>query len=194
MNNEGKSCLAFTEYRNIELFLNQGADPNIQDENCVTSAMAFIEENYGNIDLLEPLNILMKDNININAKDYKGQNILHYLIKNYKHFSYNGRIIDMFLKISCHVNEKNNSGITPLMLAVGRRYCDDVLHLLIENGADVSTIDNSGRSVLDHCLESSLSDYQKADFMKIIILTKGFHGVKASSVTYALKECEQDFF
>lgn len=61
------------------------------------------------------------------------------------------------LKAGAHVNFKNESSETPLIIAASRGN-NDFVALLIENEADVNAVDNSQQSALYYASESGFTE------------------------------------
>lgn len=89
------------------------------------------------VDYNTALYFMLKNGLNINDTDAKGNNILHYLVK-----KDNPKLIEFFVKKGVDINHKNIYGQTPLMVASFNR------DLLLDLGADATAVDNDGKSVL----------------------------------------------
>ena len=139
---EGRTALFYTEYiedANVKLFIDYGADVNIQDKQGKTAIFFF--ENIDNISLLINVNAIL------NIKDKTGRTALFY--SDYEKASlllYNG--ID--------ANTRDNGGKTVL-------FCSDyeITELLLDTclGVDVNLLDNEGRTALFY------ADYEKGSLL-----------------------------
>ena len=58
-------------------------------------------------------------------------------------------IIEKLLSLELHIDSRDESGLTPLMLAAGLAH-PDAFHFLLEGGSDETLKSNDGRSVLHH--------------------------------------------
>lgn len=110
----------------INAKFNQG---NLQGVNILMAAPP--------VDYNTALYFMLKNGLNINDTDAKGNNILHYLVK-----QDNPKLIEFFVKKGVDINHKNIYGQTPLMVASFNR------DLLLDLGADATAVDNDGKSVL----------------------------------------------
>ena len=88
---------------------------------------------------------------NVNERDPRGNTPLHYAA--HKYFS--SDIMRVLLEYRANINAKNNAGDIPLSLAV---IYDDFMNaeFLIENGANVNTIDKYGENLLFSARNSNI--------------------------------------
>jgi hypothetical protein len=90
--------------------------------------------------------LILKNKVNINFKDKKGNTALMYVCSNSS--SYNTfKIIKLLINFGANVNLQNNNGNTALMFAV-RTELFEIVQLLIKSGADVNLQNKAGNSVI----------------------------------------------
>ena len=132
----------------IKKLLNAGADPRISSKHGMDIIHSAAQNNQA-----WPI-VYFKDeyNMNVDSKDVDGNTPLHWAC----HF---GALqsASYLLKWSRSINIPNNSGETPLHLAVMTALANGVtrlVRLLCFNGADRNATDNSDRTPLQHVLSA----------------------------------------
>ena len=146
----------------MKLLLDNGADPNIQNNGGFTP---LIQACYlGNI---RAVKILIDKGADVNIKTKLGVNAI-------QKASYNGYadIVELLISNGANVNEASNVGKTPLMKAVelgGRtkdRMFEDVynrykrtIKILIKNGAKLDVSNKYGDKIVDHSVRTGIFDY-----------------------------------
>ena len=124
------------DYRMVGLLVKHGADVNVQDgEGCTPLLLALMEgENLIAMELLEY-------GADPNITDRMGRHTLH----NMKHCDY--RMVSLLCKHGANVNIQNDSGQSPLLVALSDG--DKVIAMeLLEHGADPNIVDHEGRHPL----------------------------------------------
>lgn len=88
------------------------------------------------------IELLLKNGLNVNALDHKGQTPLYYFIKSEQPSRYEQ--IKLLLNFKAEVNVRDNKDRTPLSLAL--QNCDEEsVQLIVKSGADLNYIVNSKR-------------------------------------------------
>lgn len=102
------------------------------------------------------MELLLKNNANVNLKDNQGQTALHHLVERPKKFLNKIEAIKALVENGADINEKNLKGQTPLMQSTADAMC-----LLLESGADVNMCDIEKATPLHYavgrCVTSSCS-------------------------------------
>jgi hypothetical protein len=121
----------------VALFLEAHVNTEIHDERGWTPLMlaAFYGHN-------EVINVLIKYQANIVARDLLGNTALHWAIDAGQTAS-----AKLLIENRAEVDACNNSGLTPLFRAVMRRHLGDVL-LLIDSGAKLNLTSRDGSTAL----------------------------------------------
>ncbi|WP_333023674.1 ankyrin repeat domain-containing protein [Wolbachia endosymbiont of Pentidionis agamae] len=141
----------------LRLFLNSGADPNLQDKSGNTPLHIAAENNNSvSVEMLfcldseEKTNLRKKADPNI-KNEYK-RIPLHTAIP-----CNNYNITKLFLDADSDINAVDKNGYTPLYLAIDSNFVENV-ELLVENGAIISTTHDELRKPLLHYAIMSNSD------------------------------------
>lgn len=138
------------------------------------------------------LKFLIDTGLDINIKNYYGENILIYAIKtknnnlvkfilNYKLANINKsqslieavktndiEIIKDLIKSKVDINEKNTCGNTPLMISAENKNIDqNIVKLLIKNGADINQKNNKNETVLTTAIK-----YNNKKIIQLLIKSK----------------------
>ncbi len=103
------------------------------------------------------LKLFIEHGAHVNAKDSKGNTVLHNLVE-----LSNIESVKFLVEKGADVNVKNNEGQTPLFLAA-KTACASNVQFLIEKGADVNTVDRSGNTALH--LASSANSRETAHLL-----------------------------
>lgn len=103
----------------------------------------------------EKIKLLLDHGVNVNAKDYWGNTVLHNMAKQLP--SRNGeeieRRVEVLLKSGADVNAKDNFGRTPLHILASGFFRDEkeqVAKLFIKKGANVNARDKEGNTPLHY--------------------------------------------
>ena len=161
----------------IQLFLDYGADVNIQDSLFRTALMYSIRLNHKNI-----VKLLLENGANPNLKDIDGDNSFSYNIDNNNieitklllKYGINPNITDSYgktiimdlkdiesvkllIKNGADVNYRNNRGQTPLMHSTN----PEITKLLLDNNADINIVDNFGNTALSIAEFNGFTDIVK---------------------------------
>lgn len=87
--------------------------------------------------------LLITKGADVVVKDFEGSNALSIAAAS----NPNPGVTETLLEYGLRINDKNNFGFTPLMLAAHKNNID-VVKMLIKSGANVNILDNKGRSAL----------------------------------------------
>jgi ankyrin repeat protein len=128
--------------------------------------------------------LLRSKNININAKDKNGNNIIFRLMDyNNKNLIPDKKLylntIKSLINSGINIDTKNNEGLTILHLAVAEK-CEYTVRLLLEMRADCFATDNKGRTIMHTCVWKNTSRYFKLinHYNKEIINTPDSFGIR----------------
>ncbi|GAB6033750.1 hypothetical protein CHUAL_013874 [Chamberlinius hualienensis] len=136
--------------------LENGADVNTADYEDVTPLMS-VNYNEFSTDIVT-INILIKYEVHINAKNLKGETALFYAIE-----KYDKKAVNILLEHGADVNSADINGVTPLMLVFNKeidcsceegldfdyyKCANDMINILVDHGADLNAIDLNGNSAL----------------------------------------------
>ncbi len=83
--------------------------------------------------------------------------------------------IKKYIRDGGDVNEKSETGESVLAYALRYRCDDDILELLVENGADLKDVDNEGVSIFDMAIT-----YDNLAFVRYLV-ENGFYDVNETS-------------
>lgn len=137
--------------RLIDALLENGANIELKDENQRTPLLAFLQEIYiakieGNFpagreaQITAAVKHFLDKGADINAKDYSGENILFYAVKDN-----NKPLIDLLITTyKQDLNTRNNDGETPLFTAAQNH--PGLVPYLLARGANPKIMDNKGRT------------------------------------------------
>jgi len=180
----------YFDYEALAILLEQGADPHKCDNDGKTPLMFLCQPpdnfymHFYNI-YRETFKLLFDKNVDINAKDNKGNTALHhacvYLDRTFE-------IIELLLENGADVNSINNHGESALMNVCCGMYCyqrKKIIQLLLNSGADVNKIDNDGETALNG-LYRALNEFRDNDddcdgeirVLKAIKLLKQYGAIK----------------
>jgi Ankyrin repeats (3 copies) len=141
------AALAQGHFQTAKFLIDNGADPNVRGDYNMTPLLSAAFDGE-----FEMVQVLLKYKADINARDKYGENALHNASNGSR--SVIGpslsNVARLLLKHGADVNartDKDKGHSTPLHLAAhfGRL---EVVHVLLEHGADVGTEDGSGRTAL----------------------------------------------
>ena len=178
--------------RDVQYFIEKGADVNAQDKNGYTPLHRAASDNPS----VDVLKFLIDNGANVTVKSKKSETPLHcaawsnpnvdvmkFLIKNgadvnekvdgilatplHLAAQNNPRvdILKLLIETGGNVNAKDNNRATPLHVAVLYNRGFDMLKFLIDNGADVNAQDKDGCTPLHH----AASDNPSVDVLKFLI-------------------------
>ncbi|RXJ97023.1 hypothetical protein CRU94_02585 [Arcobacter sp. AHV-9/2010] len=171
------SILYFENNKNIDENIKKYLD---EEYDYKTLLKIFIEKYDLNLDDLdskdEPLffssilnfnfplfKILRLSKIDFNKKDSQENTILHKLVM--KNCSNNQKCIDTvekiiitLIKIGINIDEKNSDGLTALSICMINKK-DNLVKLLIENGASVNVLDKSGKTLIHTAIFNDAEKY-----------------------------------
>jgi ankyrin repeat protein len=146
--------------------IHAGSDINAKNGNGLTPIMYAIKKNSISI-----VNYFLTLPINIEIEDNEGNNLLHYLSSNE-----DGVLLNNIFKndkVKNLINKKNQSGISPLFIAVENTNLLLVNSLML-NGADINEINSEAKSILLLSHEKNLS-------LKSVKSKKILHGLIENS-------------
>ncbi|XP_057332049.1 ankyrin-1-like [Microplitis mediator] len=142
----------------FNLFTEHDVNMDIEDEKGITPLFYAVE--YGQS---EKVNALLKQGARVNHRDCYGMTPLFMIFKKILTRRYEGdnlyspehirkmEITRMLIRFGANVNQQTTNGdVTPLHLAGARGY-DEIVTMLLENGADVNLKDKKGRYVVQYC-------------------------------------------
>jgi len=155
------------DYDAIKTLLDLGADPHKCDNDGTTPLMLLSHppDNFYLYfyDIYEKtFNLLFDKNVDVNAKDSKGDTALFYAC------TYLGRhfeIIELLIQNGADVNITNNNGSSALMYLCCGMFCHNrkrIIQLLLDNGADINVIDNDGDTALS-LMEKLIKEYNEEE-------------------------------
>lgn len=98
---------------------------------------------------LEIIQTLLDSGADATEKNAMGRTVLHYISSNYDF----NRVVPLLVAHGANINAKDNSGATPLHLAV--QSLGGRIKELIDMGADVDACDGSGRTPLHYSIEGT---------------------------------------
>lgn len=114
---------------------------NLKSDNLITNSVQDIKKAIKKADI-QKIKYLIKNNIDLNAKDDDGFTILELALKKDKE-----NIIELLIHNGADIHHKNKLGLNALILSATHGKIN-VLKLLLENGADVNTLCSDGSSLL----------------------------------------------
>jgi len=166
-NQEGQSALTLAFRNNsvevVNYLLENGADINIIDKKG-NSLPYYLLNSFNNKDQFEAkLKILKGNSISLRDTQQNGNTLLHEAI-----LMGNKNLVERVLPFRININAKNDEGNTALHLAAMKAKNEDILRLLITNGADKSIKTEFEESVYDLALENELLKLDKTniEFLK----------------------------
>jgi ankyrin repeat protein len=111
----------------------------VRDRDGRTAVFAAGQYRYGtdNDGRVECLRLLVKAGADINARDGKGNTILHETIAT--------DVAEELIRLGADVNARNTAGETPIFTTID----NDVIPLLIRHGADLTIRNNKGQTVAE---------------------------------------------
>lgn len=163
--------------------LELGLPKNYQFENGCSLLMKIMELNSSSLSDERLLNLLC-DEITVNIKDKDGRTACHYIVSTSSGFIqsimhtmfemktiiYGNYILPILIKFGANINEKDNYGKTPLMIACKSNQTE-VVNYLISIEVDVNEKDNFGNTALHYAAENLNIDMVKALIKKGANLT-----------------------
>jgi len=154
------ASLAGKHFQTAESLRLSGADPNVQcyAENTPLHSAAC----YGDVEMVQKLLYLEAD---INVRNERGETPLYYILNPSSSLRriplfpiLLGNVAQLLLGRGANINARTNSGLTPLHTAVERGWIE-VVHVLLEHGADVK--DTDGRTPFSLAKESGYDEIMK---------------------------------
>ena len=124
--------------------INAKPDPNLQDGSGMTALMHCIQKKADTWQL--PATVCGLPGLDINLADKNGNTALHHAALSPSEHA--GSIINAFLGRGANVNARNNSGETPLFVAVHMDHSKSLATLIINGKADVNVGNADGVTVL----------------------------------------------
>lgn len=143
----------------VKLFIQKGANINIQDGQNVTVSHIVAGKKYLNI-----LFYFLQCNCTVSLQDSNGNTILHTILENSAHLSNNKTFIQL-VDIMCAVfleNIKNSSGTTPIHLAAENRHYK-IFEKMLPKLKNINDTNENGESLL-HIL---LNKFPKENYVFI---------------------------
>jgi ankyrin repeat protein len=139
----------FRHHEIVDLLIQHKADVNIL--NVQGQAPLHLASLYGNP---ESIKLLLAGGAKIDIRDADGNTPLHIAVL-YRH----PENLDEILKANPDIDAINTEGYTPLHLAVRRPDNEEVIELLLQQGADLSITDPTGRNALLVSVSSNQKEY-----------------------------------
>jgi ankyrin repeat protein len=128
----------------VKDMIEKGADVNARDDQYGITPL-HTAAYYGRTEIVK---LLLKKNVNINAKDKEGETPLIAALT-----SGHTGIGEILVNKGAVVNIQTKKGWTPLHFAVSRGD-EDLVRLLVEKGADLTAKTNEGKTPLDLAIAS----------------------------------------
>ncbi|BCS83283.1 repeat protein [Cotonvirus japonicus] len=131
----------------IKLLINSGCNVDIQDSKGRTALIWTIIVRFN--DRHDVVKLLINAGSNLNLGDYTGNTALMYAC--HEHFA-NPKIVELLLNSWIDVNQRNNKGLTSLMLAVTcpeTSVSIEIVNLLLEYFADTTITNSDGKTALE---------------------------------------------
>ena len=119
-------------------------------------------------DFAEKLDLLIANGVDINAQCDKGTTLAHGLE--------DPKVLPDLIRHGADLNARCRQGCTPLMEAMAEPgpHSRAMVEALLEAGADPSSVDDHGFSVLDHALEYDMSEEDNlADLIREALARQG---------------------
>ena len=134
----------------VKIMLQHGADPNATNAKNVT-ALHVAAKDHRAVDT----EVLLENGAIINAKDIRGNQVLHYSCQGYckKHWADSKSTFEILLSHGAELDARNNDGSTPLLEATAAISLDG-LQVLLQNGANANAKDNQGHQALHYLCQS----------------------------------------
>lgn len=145
-------CNSGSSFECVKMLIDAGADihhKNSHDYVCLMHAVG----NCKGESSIECVDILLNKGVDVNAIDCVGNNALMHAIENIETTS-SVECIKKLLNTGSKINIQNSSSMSPLMVACekcNKENCDilfECIKLLLDNGADVTTPSNNGKTAL----------------------------------------------
>ncbi|AGD91958.1 putative ankyrin repeat protein [Megavirus lba] len=183
-NNNDYNKIINTIHQTIKLLLEKGADPNIKNSNN-ESAIFKIMDSLQDFGIKKYIELFCKYGLNINITNENNHTLLHEI------FYFDEINLTKFVcDTGIDVNIKNSVGETALFHAIKfSLYSTDIIELL-NYGADLNVINNSGVSVLMEIFNSYLDDPQDDSHVEIIklLIEKGANANHSNDKTCILEK------
>ena len=168
-NLEGKSALTNAVSRNtienIKLLIDKGCDIDVKDNNgngLLYYAIKYSQKSKMNV-FNEKFDYLINKGLNPKTHNNKGENLYHVAIE-----KNNMEIIKKIGDYNININTVNKDGMTALHIAAMKANNSDIMRLLSEKGADITSKTNFGETAFDLASENELliKSKTKLDFLK----------------------------
>jgi len=109
----------------------------------------------------------------LNAKDIRGRTPLHSGVVNSRSADEAVGVVRFLLGRGASVNEPDEEGFTPLLLAYGGDFLQHIIPVLVEHGANMDTLALNGRTVLHHYVASQAFDINYMYMERILKIGSG---------------------
>ncbi|MEM9822243.1 MAG: DUF6607 family protein, partial [Bacteroidota bacterium] len=168
-NKEGHSALTYALKRNatdfVDFLMTKSVSPTIKDQegnNLAYHVFDAYREKSGEA-FEKHVALLQGNGVDFAAKQSKGNNILHLAVEKGQSF-----LVEKAIQLGVKVNDKNEDGLTPLHLAAMKAVDSDLLHLLLQHGADKSITTAFEESAFDLASENELLQKEQVniEFLK----------------------------
>jgi len=138
-----ETALIFASYMNedieiIKMLLQAGARINDKDKYGTTALTAAVSRP----ERVDFVHFLLAAKADIHIRDDKGGSAIFYAAS--------PETLDLLLTAGARINEQNNDGLSPLMIAAKYDREPELIIAIMKYGADLLAEDNAGKTVLDH--------------------------------------------
>jgi uncharacterized protein len=133
-------------YGFMELFINQGANLELQDKPGNTPLHTAVVNNN-----LPIVKLLLNNGANIDARDFNNNTPLHLSLS----FSYSDNMPNYLVENGADIDAKDNYGNTPLHLIISLKLDSSLAKMLIDQGADFSIRNKIGNTPLTEAISKN---------------------------------------
>ncbi len=145
----------------LKIVLVQGANIEAKDSRGDTALINLLGNTVDDPDILE---LLLKHGANTEAKDTQGRTSLLQAVE--QSIEEGEEACRILLKYVANIEAKDSQGRTSLMWAARQNREKEIVKILLENDADIETIDNNNRSVFDFDIAHPPALYDRSYFVE----------------------------
>ena len=150
----------------LEILRLHGADFNKRDTEGNSPLFSAVQSHLDN--LIEFLDLLLEFGADISSTNNTGASLLHYALTSGWRDKPNLKTVLWLLDAGTPVDTRNDSEETALLVATGCQR-SDVVKLLIERGADITSRDHRGLTPLAKCLDDYDTDERTLEMVRTLI-------------------------